>query len=137
VAWSLLTTEEQAKIYADLTTPCHQGIHIHCPDGSINKDGPSAGVAITLAIYSRFLNIPIPNTVGFTGEIDLYGNVSAIGGLEAKIMGSYRSGIRKIVYPAANQNDVDAVSKKFPEIEVEYVPISHIRDLVDKTMKKI
>ena len=56
------------------------GLHIHCPAGGTKKDGPSAGAAITCAILSRMLNIPTVNTVAMTGEIDLYGNVTAIGG---------------------------------------------------------
>jgi ATP-dependent Lon protease len=76
-----------------------QGIHVHCPEGSISKDGPSAGVAITIAIYSLLNNIPILNDVAITGEIDLQGNITAIGGLENKILGGIRSGIKTFLYP--------------------------------------
>lgn len=81
------------------------GLHIHCPAGGTKKDGPSAGAAITCAILSRILNIPTVNTVAMTGEIDLYGNVTAIGGLDCKITGAHRAGVKKVLCPKDNEHD--------------------------------
>jgi ATP-dependent Lon protease len=88
------------------------GIHIHCPAGSTPKDGPSAGTAITLAILSMLCKLPIRNTIGITGEIDLNGNVLPIGGLESKIVGGKEAGIEKVLYPKKNSDDFDRVRKK-------------------------
>ena len=81
------------------------GLHIHCPAGGTKKDGPSAGAAITCAILSRMLNIPTVNTVAMTGEIDLFGNVTAIGGLDCKITGAHRAGVKKVLCPKDNEHD--------------------------------
>ena len=61
-----------------------KGIHIHCPEGAVPKDGPSAGTAITVCIYSLLNNKKILNNVAITGEINLQGKVTEIGGLELK-----------------------------------------------------
>jgi hypothetical protein len=67
------------------------GLHIHCPDGSTPKDGPSAGAAITTTIYSLFNNLKIKRNIAITGEITLTGNITAIGGLDLKIIGGIKT----------------------------------------------
>lgn len=113
VAWSLLTELEQQQV---ITNFANTGLHIHCPDGSTTKDGPSAGTAITCAIYSLLLSKHIKNTVAITGEIDLDGNVTAIGGLDAKLTGAKRAGIKTVIVPYENKHDVDIVIEKIPEL---------------------
>lgn len=128
VAWSLTRQQLQIEHGENLPKTRNQGLHIHCPDGSISKDGPSAGAAITLAIYSCLNNIRIRNDFAITGEINLQGNITAIGGLESKILGSIRAGITTIVYPQSNQCDFDDFKPKYPEIldNISFIPISHI-----------
>ena len=82
------------------------GIHIHCPEGSIPKNGPSAGLAITCALYSLLENKIIPSTIAMTGEISLDGNITAIGGLEHKILGGIKAGITTFFYPEENSKDL-------------------------------
>jgi ATP-dependent Lon protease len=113
VAWSLLTEDEQKQV---ITNFANTGLHIHCPDGSTTKDGPSAGTAITCAIYSLLLSKDIKNTVAITGEIDLDGNVTAIGGLDAKLTGAKRAGIKTVIVPYENKHDVDIVIEKIPDL---------------------
>jgi ATP-dependent Lon protease len=105
LAWDLTPNErkkELLKIFEE--TKC-QGLHIHCPEGAVSKDGPSAGTAITLAIYSLFNKLPVINTVAITGEINLQGEVTAIGGLDLKIMGGIASGIKTFLYPCKNNRE--------------------------------
>merc|ERR1711991_1118448 len=71
------------------------GFHIHAPSGATPKDGPSAGCAFTTAFISRILEKPIRNDIGMTGEIDLKGNITKIGGLEYKINGAKKAGVKK------------------------------------------
>ena len=113
VAWSLLTELEQKQVITNFN---NTGLHIHCPDGSTTKDGPSAGTAITCAIYSLLLSKQIKNTVAITGEIDLDGNVTAIGGLDAKLTGAKRAGIKTVIVPYENKHDVDIVIEKIPDL---------------------
>ena len=89
-----------------------QGIHIHCPEGAVRKDGPSAGTAIAVCIYSLLNQRAIKNFIGITGEIDLQGTISRIGGLELKILGGIKAGITEFIYPKENLTDLDRVLKK-------------------------
>jgi len=109
VAWNLLTDDKRKTIE---TTFVNTGLHIHCPDGSTPKDGPSAGTAITTAIYSLLTGKFIKNDVAITGEIDLDGNVTAIGGLDAKLSGAKRAGIKLALVPSENKRDVEILLKK-------------------------
>ncbi len=83
------------------------GLHIHCPSTGMPKDGPSAGGAICIAIYSFLCNKYINQNIAITGEIDLLGNILPIGGLEAKLVGAKKAGIRKALIPKDNKFDYD------------------------------
>jgi ATP-dependent Lon protease len=113
VAWSLLTTEEQQAWMPVFEKTKTQGIHIHCPDGAVPKDGPSAGAAITLSIYSLLAKRPIKNDVAITGETNLQGQITEIGGLQHKILGGIRAGIKTFLYPVSNQLDFDKFMEKY------------------------
>jgi ATP-dependent Lon protease len=113
LAWSLTSLKRQTELFEEWNTSKNQGLHIHCPEGAVSKDGPSAGTAITVSIYSLLNNKPIKNDISITGEIDLHGNVTAIGGLESKILGSIRAGVKIILYPKANKIDFDEFYVKY------------------------
>jgi ATP-dependent Lon protease len=102
LAWNLTNVEIKKRWLKVFDETKDQGLHIHCPEGSVSKDGPSAGAAITVAIYSLLNKIPIKNDVALTGEISLNGEITAIGGLDNKIIGGIRSGITTFLYPKAN-----------------------------------
>ena len=93
------------------------GFHIHAPNGATPKDGPSAGCAFTTAFISRILDKPIDNKVAMTGEIDLLGNVTKIGGLEYKINGAKKAGITKILISKENEEDYKKIKKEEYEDE--------------------
>ncbi|CCJ30831.1 unnamed protein product [Pneumocystis jirovecii] len=82
-------------------------IHLHCPEGAVPKDGPSAGITMTTSILSLALNYPVPPSIAMTGEITLTGKVLRIGGLREKVVAAKRSGVDTIIYPEANQADWD------------------------------
>ena len=137
IAWKL-TSENNKKSLLKIfdTTKC-QGLHIHCTDGAVSKDGPSAGAAITTAIYSLLNGKIIRPDVAMTGEINLQGDITAIGGLEAKILGALRSGIKRIMYPISNSNDFIEMMKKYDEInilfkDVEFIQVSNINEVLEK-----
>ena len=93
-------------------------LHVHTPECGTPKDGPSAGAAITLAILSQLTNIPIKNDVAMTGEIDLNGNVTAIGGLVSKIQGALRAGVKKVLIPLENKPDLDDIIRDERIVEI-------------------
>ena len=81
-------------------------LHIHFPAAAVPKDGPSAGVAVTLAIASAMSRRPVRRDIAVTGEISLHGKVGEIGGLKEKVLAAYRSGLREVMLPAANEKDL-------------------------------
>ena len=87
-------------------------IHVHVPEGAVPKDGPSAGVAMTLAIISALSKTPVPPDIALTGEVTLRGNALAIGGLREKSLAALRSGIKTIIVPKENEKDVNELPKE-------------------------
>ena len=92
------------------------GVHIHCPDGATPKDGPSAGGAITTCLISLLAGIPINNQVAMTGEINLKGQITEIGGLEEKIFGAKKAGATLVLCPKENSHDLNEIKTKFPSL---------------------
>ena len=80
--------------------------HIHVPDGATPKDGPSAGITISLALMSLLLNRPLIPRLAMTGEITLQGKVTAIGGVREKLVGAIRAGVKDVLVPKENEKDV-------------------------------
>ena len=109
-------------------------IHIHVPEGAVNKDGPSAGITVTTAIISLLLNKPINGDIAMTGEITLRGRVLAIGGLKEKVIGSHRAGVRKIFIPKENKEDIEEIPKEIRK-DIDFVCISNYQDLFKKLFK--
>jgi ATP-dependent Lon protease len=131
LAWSLTddNIKEEWLTYFN-KTKC-QGLHIHCPEGSISKDGPSAGTAITTAIYSILNKKYIRNDIAITGEISLSGEVTAIGGLSIKINSGIRAGIKTFLYPEENNRDFIKWQENHQSqnTNIEFIPISKITDV--------
>ena len=105
LAWDLSNPTSTTTWLKSFKKNNKQGIHIHCPDGATPKDGPSAGTAITVAIYSLFNNRPIRNDIAITGEITLHGNITAIGGLDNKLYGGLAAGVKEYIFPSENKKD--------------------------------
>ena len=116
VAWRILPENIKSNLYKKWKNTNEYGIHIHCPDGSTPKDGPSAGGAITTCLISLLTNSKINNQVAMTGEINLKGHITAIGGLEEKIFGAKKAGVTLVLYPKENSKDLDEIIEKFPNL---------------------
>jgi hypothetical protein len=132
LAWNMLSREAQQTLCKQFEETKCQGLHIHCPEGAVPKDGPSAGAAITLVIYSLLSGRAINNEVAITGEINLQGFITEIGGLEDKIIGGIKAGVKKFLFPRSNQTDFDKFMKKYGEKKmvngIQFVPVAHIDD---------
>ncbi len=115
LAFNYLTKEEQDKLLVELKER-PKGLHIHCPEGATPKDGPSAGTAITCAIYSMLTGKKIKHNVAITGEINLQGQVTAIGGLENKIEGAKKAGVTLVLYPSENEKDIKLIKERNPTL---------------------
>ena len=105
-------------------------IHIHVPEGSIKKEGPSAGTALTLCLVSALSNKEIPNDIALTGEITLRGLVLPIGGLKEKSIGALQAGIKKIIIPYGNLNDLDDIPNEVKD-NIEFIPVKDFKEVID------
>ena len=107
----------------------HNDVHIHVPSGAIQKDGPSAGVAMATALASLFSDCPVRNDVAMTGEITLRGVVLPIGGLKEKSLAALRAGIAEILIPKGNVKDLDDIPLEAKE-RLHFRPVQTIDEVL-------
>lgn len=112
-----------------------QDIHIHVPEGAVKKDGPSAGVTLTAAIYSAFTQKPVRDDVAMTGEVTLTGNVLPIGGLKEKSISAHRSGIHTIIIPKDNAKDIDDIPESVRN-DLTIITADHIDTVLENALVK-
>lgn len=104
-------------------------IHIHAPEGAVPKDGPSAGITMTVALLSALTNTPVKGSVAMTGEISLRGRVLPIGGLKEKTMAAYKYGMKTVIIPKANEPDLDEIDKTVKE-HLSFVTVESIDEVL-------
>jgi endopeptidase La len=139
VAWKILPENLKENLNIKWLNSFDNGIHIHCPDGSTPKDGPSAGGAITTCLISLLSGIPANNKIAMTGEINLKGQITKIGGLEEKIFGAKKAGAEIVLCPDENKKDLDEILEKFPNlINEKFIikTISNIWNILDVVLTK-
>jgi ATP-dependent Lon protease len=104
-------------------------IHVHVPEGAIPKDGPSAGITMTMALLSAATGRPLRGDVAMTGEVTLRGNVLAIGGLNEKLLAAKRAGMTTVLVPSENRKDIDELQ---PEVTkgLKIIFVSHADEAV-------
>ena len=103
-------------------------IHIHVPEGAVNKDGPSAGITITTTLVSLFTNKKVDKTIAMTGEITLRGKVLGIGGLKEKVIGAHRAGIKTIYIPHENEKDLDDIPNEVKQ-DINFITVDKYNDV--------
>lgn len=109
-------------------------IHIHFPEGSIPKEGPSAGLAMATALLSMLTGVPVKNTIAMTGEIDLRGDALAIGGLKEKSLAALRLGIVDLIVPHANLKDIEEIDAKIRS-KLRFHPVKHVEEVFELALK--
>ena len=110
-------------------------IHVHVPEGATPKDGPSAGVAMVVAIISVMAEIPIKNDVAMTGEMSLRGRVLPIGGLKEKLLAAHRAGIKKVLIPIENNKDLVEVPKTILD-SMKIIPVKDVDEVLKVALTK-
>ncbi len=108
-------------------------IHIHVPAGAVPKDGPSAGVAMTVALASLISGRPVRNDVAMTGEVTLTGQVLPIGGLKEKSLAAQRAGIKRVLVPERNEGDVAEIPEH-ERSELEFVYVDEVSKAIDAAL---
>ena len=101
--------------------------HVHVPAGAIPKDGPSAGVAMVMALTSLFTGRPVRSDVGMTGEVTLRGRVLPVGGIKMKVLAAHRAGLTTVILPQRNEKDLDDLPDDVRE-SMHFVPVDRIEE---------
>ena len=128
IAWTLVKSRFPGKAEFFQT----QDLHIHVPEGAVPKDGPSAGITLTTALTSLVLNKSVSPEIAMTGEVSLRGNVMPIGGLPEKLMAAVRAGIKTVLIPEDNVEDLEEVAEEVKE-QLTIYPVHTI----DEVLKKV
>lgn len=108
-------------------------IHIHCPEGAVPKDGPSAGVTLTTALVSAITQKAVQADLAMTGEVTLRGNVLPIGGLREKSLAAHRSGISTVIIPKNNVKDLDEVPDTVKN-DIRFIPVETVDQVIREAL---
>jgi Lon-like ATP-dependent protease len=149
---ALSWTKSNAVELGIAATPTEQllserDVHVHMPEGSIGKEGPSAGTALLTAFVSLLTKTKVSQEIGtpaskrvtycsdvlspaMTGEISLVGQVLPVGGLKEKILAAHRAGVKKIIAPAANQADIEENVPESVKTGIEFVYVENVRQVL-------
>ncbi|KAG6861249.1 ATP-dependent Lon protease pim1 [Termitomyces sp. Mi166 len=107
-------------------------VHVHMPEGSIGKEGPSAGTAILSAFVSLFTKTPVSPDIAMTGEISLVGQVLPVGGLKEKILAAHRAGMKTIIAPAANRADIEENVPESVKEGIRFVYVETVKEVLEE-----
>ena len=109
--------------------------HIHFPEGAVPKDGPSAGITMTIALISALTGTPVRRDVAMTGEITLRGRVLPIGGLREKTMAALRAGVRTVIIPVDNVSDLEEIDQTV-RARLQFVSAENVDDILDVALAR-
>ncbi|KAH8112730.1 ATP-dependent protease La [Phellopilus nigrolimitatus] len=110
-------------------------VHVHMPEGSIGKEGPSAGTALLTAFVSLFTKTKVNPDIAMTGEISLVGQVLPVGGLKEKILAAHRAGIKTIIAPQANRMDIEENVPESVKTGIRFVYVEHVREVLHEVFR--
>jgi ATP-dependent Lon protease len=110
-------------------------IHVHIPEGATPKDGPSAGVALGIALISAVTKRPVRASLAMTGEITLRGRILSIGGLKEKVLAALRFGIKTVLFPRTNEKDLAEIPD-YVKKNLELIPVAHLDEVIAIAFKE-
>ena len=120
----------RARIYGiDEDFFASHDIHIHVPEGSIPKDGPSAGVTMATSIISLLSDRPVHRNIAMTGEITLRGEVLPVGGIKEKVLAAMRAGLRTVILPKLNERDLEDISKTL-KADMNFIFVENVKEVL-------
>jgi len=135
IAYNMTNEKRRKEIMKKYDSEHKWGIHLHTPAASDPKNGPSAGSCITTTIYSLLNNKKIKHDFALTGEIMLDGSITEIGGLDLKILGSIKSGVKNFIYPQENEKDAEELRNKYKNEDIlkdiQFYPVSRIEEVFE------
>ncbi|HEX8743645.1 MAG TPA: endopeptidase La [Thermoleophilaceae bacterium] len=108
--------------------------HVHVPAGAIPKDGPSAGIALTIALASLLTGRPVKHTIGVTGEVTLQGRVLPIGGLKQKVLAAHAAGLTEVIIPERNRGDLDEVPEEVRD-SMRFHPVISVEEALELALE--
>ena len=111
-------------------------VHLHVPAGAVSKDGPSAGVAMIVALASLFTGRRVRGDVAMTGEITLRGSVLPVGGIKEKVLAAHRAGIRRVILPDRNRKDMVDIPESVRK-DLELVFVKRIQEALELTLESV
>jgi ATP-dependent Lon protease len=129
IAYSYIRAQAE-KLAIESQAFDNREVHLHVPAGAIPKDGPSAGIAMTMALASLFSNRPVRSDVGMTGEITLRGRILPVGGIKMKILAAHRAGLTTVILPKRNARDLDDVPEEIRNA-MQFILVDRIDEAID------
>ena len=111
-------------------------VHLHVPAGAIPKDGPSAGIAMVMAMISLFSRRPVKNNVGMTGEVTLRGRVLPVGGIKMKVLAAHRAGLTSVVLPKRNERDLEELPEEVLQ-GITFFPVERIDEAIEVALQPL
>jgi ATP-dependent Lon protease len=109
-------------------------VHLHVPAGAIPKDGPSAGIAMVLALASLYSDRLVRSDVGMTGEVTLRGRVLPVGGIKMKVLAAHRAGLNKVILPKRNEKDLEDVPSEVRD-DMEFILVERVDEAIEAALK--
>lgn len=112
----------------------NEDFHVHVPAGAIPKDGPSAGIAMVMAMTSLFTGRPVKSSIGMTGEVTLRGRVLPVGGIKMKVLAAHRAGLKAVILPKRNEADLDDLPDEVKN-DIKFIPVERIEEALNAAIK--
>ena len=134
IAWSSVKHEAYLR-GLDMSFFEKNSVHLHCPEGAVPKDGPSAGITLFTALWSMYRGLKVKENLAMTGELTLTGKVEEIGGLKEKILGARRNGIKEIIIPKGNMRDLEKLDEEVKG-DVIFHPVKTILEVINRAFPK-